>query len=166
MASELKSKINIGINRDLYDQADDHKAKLIAKLGINEEVVRLISKTKNEPEWMLNLRLKAFKLFQKTPLPSWGPDLNKLDLNKITYFVDPNAKESNSWDDVPKEIKDTFDKLGIPEAEKKSLAGVGAQYDSGMVYHNIKESLKKQGVIFENMDVAIKKYPELVKKYL
>ncbi|MBT6698272.1 Fe-S cluster assembly protein SufB [archaeon] len=165
MASELKSKINIGINRDLYDQADDHKAKLIAKLGINEEVVRLISKTKNEPEWMLNLRLKAFKLFQKTPLPSWGPDLNKLDLNKITYFVDPNAKESNSWDDVPKEIKDTFDKLGIPEAEKKSLAGVGAQYDSGMVYHNIKESLKKQGVIFENMDVAIKKYPELVKKY-
>ena len=152
-------------SRELYDPSDDHTPKLIAPIGINEEVVRLISKTKDEPEWMLNLRLKALKLFQETPLPHFGPSLKKLDLQQITYFVDPNATESTNWDDVPQEIKDTFNRLGIPEAEKKSLAGVGAQYDSGMVYHNLKKSLSDQGVIFENMDVAIKKYPELVKKH-
>jgi len=157
-------KIEIKIDRSLYDHADKHKAKFIAKPGINEEVVRLISKTKNEPLWMLEKRLKALKLFQKTPMPNWGPDLTDLDLNEIIYFVDPNAKETDSWEDVPEEIKRTFDRLGIPEAEKKALAGVGAQYDSGMVYHNLQKFLKDKGVIFENMDVAVNKYPELVKK--
>ncbi len=114
---------------------------------------------------MLNLRLKALKLFEKTELPHFGPSLKHLNLQEITYFVDPNATESDSWDDVPEEIKETFNRLGIPEAERKSLAGVGAQYDSGMVYHKLQESLKKKGVIFENMDVAVKKYPELVKKH-
>ncbi|NQV91666.1 Fe-S cluster assembly protein SufB [Candidatus Woesearchaeota archaeon] len=152
-------------SRAMYDPSDNHTPKLIAPVGINEEVVRLISTTKNEPEWMLNLRLKALKLFQETPLPSFGPSLKHLDLQEITYFVDPNATESNSWDDVPQEIKDTFDRLGIPEAEKTALAGVGAQYDSGMVYHNLQKSLQEQGVIFENMDVAITKYPDIVKKH-
>jgi Fe-S cluster assembly protein SufB len=155
----------ISINRDKYDAADNHQSKFIAKPGINEEVVKLISKTKNEPEWMLDKRLKALKLFQAKPIPTWGPSLKDLDLNKIIYFVDPNAKETNNWEDVPEEIKQTFEKLGIPEAEKKALAGVGAQFDSSIVYHNLEKTLKDKGVIFENMDVAVQKYPELVKKY-
>jgi len=134
-------------------------------LGINEKIVRLISKTKQEPQWMLDKRLQALKLFQDTNLPKWGPNLNKLDFNKLVYFVDPNVKETNQWDKVPKDIKRTFDKLGIPEAEKNVLAGVGAQFDSNVVYHNLQKSLQDQGVIFENMDVAVQKYPELVKKY-
>ena len=158
-------KLNFDINRDLYDAADNHQPKFQSKPGINEEVVRLISKTKNEPEWVLNKRLKSFELFQKTPTPTWGPDLSELDLQKIIYFIDPNTTESTSWDDVPDEIKKTFDKLGIPEAEKKALAGVGAQYDSGMIYSNLKKSLQDKGVIFENMDVAIHKYPEMIKEY-
>jgi Fe-S cluster assembly protein SufB len=155
----------ITISRELYDQADNHKAKFVAKPGINEEIVRLISETKKEPAWMLDKRLRALKLFKQTPLPNWGPSLQKLDLNNIVYFVDPDAKESTNWEDVPDEIKQTFEKLGIPEAERKALAGVGAQYDSGVVYHNLQEKLKSQGVIFENMDVALQKYPEMVKKY-
>lgn len=161
----MPKTLNIEINRQLYDDADDHKPRFIAKPGINEEVVRLISKTKNEPQWMLEKRLKALILFQETPLPTWGPDLSELDLNKIIYFIDPNAQESTNWEDVPEEIKKTFDKLGLPEAEKRSLAGVGAQYDSSVIYHNLEKTLKEKGVIFENMDVAVQKYPELVKKY-
>ncbi len=127
--------------------------------------MREISKQKNEPEWMLEKRLKGLELFQKTPLPNWGPDLSGLNLDEIVYFVRPDTKESTSWEDVPEDIKKTFDRLGIPEAEKKALAGVGAQYDSDVVYHNIKENLKKQGVIFENMDTALREHTELVEKY-
>lgn len=157
--------VQIEINRELFDAADKHRPKYMAKPGINEEIIRLISKNKNEPEWMLQKRLKALKLFQETKIPEWGPDLSSLDLNEIIYFIDPNAQETENWDEVPEEIKKTFDKLGIPEAEKTSLSGVGAQYDSGVVYHNLKKALHDQGVIFENMDVAVQKYPELVQKY-
>src|SRR3989338_5216003 len=156
---------NFEIDRSKYDDPDAHTSRFVAKPGLNEELVRLISKTKNEPQWMLDKRLKGLALFEKTGMPTWGPDLSELDLSKIVYFVDPNATESANWDEVPEEIKKTFDRLGIPEAEKKALAGVGAQYDSSVVYHNIHEALKKQGVIFENMDVALQKYPELVKEY-
>ncbi len=114
---------------------------------------------------MLNKRLNGLKLFQTTPIPKFGPSLAELDLDKIIYYVEPDAKESKSWDEVPQEIKDTFDRLGIPEAEKKALGGAGAQYDGGMVYHNLKKRLEEQGVIFENMDTAVQKYPDLVKKY-
>ena len=160
-----ESQINIDINRDLYDAADIHKPKFQTKPGFTKEIVRQISDIKNEPGWMLQKRLKGFELFQNTAIPTWGPDLSELDLNKIIYFIDPNAKETDSWDEVPEEIKKTFDKLGIPEAEKKSLAGSGAQYDGGMVYHNLQQKLKDQGVIFENMDVALKEHEELVKQY-
>ncbi len=153
------------IDREMFDTVDDHKSKFIAKPGITEEIVRLISTTKKEPLWMLEKRLKALKLFEQTKLPSWGPDLSKLDLNNIIYFIDPNTQETNSWENVPSEIKNTFKRLGIPEAERKVLAGVGAQYDSSIVYHNIQKSLQEKGVIFENMDVAVHKYPELVQKY-
>jgi Fe-S cluster assembly protein SufB len=123
------------------------------------------AKQKNEPDWMLQKRLHALELFKNKPLPPWGPDLTKLDLDAITYFVRPDTGESTSWDDVPENIKKTFDRLGIPEAEKKALAGVGAQYDSDIVYHNLKKQWEDQGVIFENMDTAVQKYPDLVKKY-
>ncbi len=159
----LKPKLEL--DRSKYDDADKHKSRFVAKPGINEKVVHLISKTKNEPDWMLQKRLAAYKLFSETEVPTWGPDLSALDLNKIVYFIDPNAPETNNWENVPDEIKKTFDRLGIPEAEKNVLSGVGAQYDSSIVYHNLQKSLKDKGVIFDNMDVAVHEHPELVKKY-
>ncbi|MEM4710851.1 MAG: Fe-S cluster assembly protein SufB [Candidatus Woesearchaeota archaeon] len=158
--------MNVDINRNLYDHYDEVKEKYKAPEGINEEIIRTISKYKNEPEWMLKKRLYSLKIFNELKMPEWGPSLEKLDLNKITYFVIPEAEaNANDWEKVPENIKRTFEKLGIPEAERKALAGVGAQYDSQVVYHNIREDLKKKGVIFEDMDVAVQKYPELVKKY-
>ena len=132
---------------------------------LTEETVRNISRQKNEPEWMLEKRLQAFLLWQNAQLPEWGPSLNELDLNGITYYIAPGVEEKKDWKELPKEITDTFEKLGIPKAEREFLGGVGAQYDSGVVYHRIQDSLKAQGVIFENMDVAVQKYPELVKEY-
>lgn len=158
-------KLLFTINRSLYDDAGTNQARFRAPPGINEEIVREISRQKNEPAWLLKKRLKALTLFQQTPMPAWGPDLSALNLDEIVYFVRPEAREASDWKDVPDEIKKTFDRLGIPEAEKTVLGGVGAQYDSDVVYHKIREDLKKKGVIFENMDVAVQKYPELVQEY-
>ncbi len=155
----------ITINRALYDTANPDASKYKAEPGLSEDVIREISSQKNEPMWMLEKRLKAFELFQKTPLPTWGPDLSYLNLDEIVYFVRPHTTEAKTWEDVPSDIKKTFDRLGIPEAEKKALAGVGAQYDSDVVYHNIRDDLKKKGVIFENMDVALHEHQELIKKH-
>ncbi|OGH58948.1 MAG: Fe-S cluster assembly protein SufB [Candidatus Magasanikbacteria bacterium RIFCSPHIGHO2_01_FULL_33_34] len=155
----------IKINRKLFDKANKDSSKYIAKPGLTRELVIEISKQKKEPKWMLDKRLEAYQLYIKAPMPNWGPDLSKLNLDEIVYFVRPDTEEKTTWEEVPEEIKKTFDRLGIPEAEKKSLAGVGAQYDSDIVYHNLQTNLKKQGVIFENMDVAVQKYPELVKKH-
>jgi len=165
MSKPANNKINFKIDRALYDRADVDNSKYKAEPGLSEDVVREISKQKNEPEWMLQKRLKSFELFKYTKIPTWGPNLSNLNLDEIIYFVRPGAEEKTSWEDVPEDIKKTFDRLGIPEAEKKALAGVGAQYDSDVVYHNLQDDLKKQGVIFENMDVAVHKYPDLVKKY-
>ena len=141
----VKFEDNFEIDRSRYDDANlKSKSKFIAKPGINEELVRKISSDKNEPEWMLKKRLMALKFFNKTKMPNWGPDLSELNLNDIIYYVDPDTEESHSWDEVPEDIKETFDKLGIPEAERESLAGVGAQYDSGSVYHNLKKNGKKK----------------------
>ena len=133
--------------------------------GLTEEIVRTISKEKNEPKWVLDIRLKALDAFFKLSNPDWGPDISYLDIKKIATYVKSVDKEARTWDDVPDDIKDIFDKLGIPEAEKKSLGGSGAQFDSEIVYHNLTEDLKKQGVIYTSFDEAIKEYPELVKKY-
>jgi Fe-S cluster assembly protein SufB len=151
--------------RDVLEKSSQHQPKFTAPLGLSEEIVRLISKTKNEPEWMLEKRFLGLSHFLKTDMPSWGPSLAKLDLNKIAFFVQPNTTESQTWDDVPTEIRDTFEGLGIPQSERESLAGVGAQYDSEMVYHKLKAEFEALGVIFENMDVAIQKYPDMVKEY-
>ncbi len=153
------------IDRSKYDHADTIKPRYIAAPGLTEELVRKISTRKNEPDWMLQKRLQGLELFHQTPVPTWGPDLSKLNFDDLVYYVDPDAKESTTWEEVPEEIRKTFDRLGIPEAEKKSLAGVGSQYDSSVVYHKLREDLERKGVIFENMDTAIQKYPELVKKY-
>lgn len=158
-------KKTIKLNRSIYDRADNVKPRHEEKPGLTKETVEAISKQKNEPAWMLEKRLVAFELFKNAPLPKWGPDLTKLDLEKIVYFSRPNANEETNWEDVPEEIKSTFTRLGIPEAEKKALSGVGAQYDSDIIYHRLKEEWSRQGVIFENMDTAVQKYPDLVKKY-
>mgnify|MGYP000470425222 CR=1 FL=1 len=153
------------IDRSRYDTADKAQVKYASGQGLTEEIVREISKQKKEPDWMLKKRLAAYDLYIKTPLPSFGPSLDKLDLDKIVYFVRPDTEEKKSWEEVPENIRNTFEKLGIPEAERKALAGVGAQYDSDVVYHSLKKEWEEKGVIFENMDTAVHKYPDLVKRY-
>src|SRR3989344_5377174 len=155
---------NFQIDRSRYDEASKIENKFESN-GLNEELVRFISKEKNEPEWMLKKRLQGFSLFNKTKIPTCGPDLSKLDLTKIKYYVDPGNKESTKWEDVPEEIRKVAERIGIPEAEKRELGGAGFQMDSNMAYHNLKKEWEDQGVIFENMDVAVQKYPELTKKY-
>ena len=156
----------IGISRSIYDHHDSVKYSYKSKLGLTKEIVEDISRQKNEPEWMLQKRLKAFEIFQKLPMPNWGPSLKDLDLSNITYFQKADAKKNaNKWEDVPAEIKKTFEKLGIPEAERKALAGAGTQYESEVVYHNLKKEWEDKGVIFSDCDVALQEHPELVKKY-
>lgn len=157
---------DFGVDRSKYDDANEDRSIYKSNPGeLNEALVRKISATKNEPEWMLNIRLKGLDLYNKTPMPNWGPSLENLDLDGIQYFIQPGVRETTSWEDLPEDIKKTYEKIGIPEAEKRALSGVGAQYDSEIVYHNLKEEWEKQGVVFENMDVAVQKYPDLVKKY-
>ena len=158
-----KTKIE-EVNRNIYDikNKDEYSFKTI---GLTEDVIKEISKQKDEPDWMLDLRLKALDVYEKLDMPTWGPDLSELDMSKIATYVRPKSNMKKSWEDVPEDIKNTFDALGIPEAEKESLAGVGAQYDSEIVYHSIKEELVNQGVIYTDFDTAVKKYPELVKEY-
>ena len=133
--------------------------------GLNEETVREISRIKKEPEWMLDLRLKAYHAFEEKPNPNWGPDLSEIDFNDYTYYIKPSEKQEKSWDEVPETIRDTFEKLGIPEAEQKFLAGVSTQYESEVVYHNMLEEVEEKGVIFLDTDSALREHPDLVKKY-
>ena len=153
------------IDRSMYDDALEIKNKFVAKPGLNEELVRHISKSKNEPEWMLQKRLDGLKWFKQTAVPKWGPDLSTLDLNEIIYYVDPGQREATKWEDVPEEIRRVAERIGVPEAERRALGGAGFQFDSTMAYHSLMKELKDQGVVFENMDVAVVKYPELVQKY-
>ncbi|MBI5466981.1 MAG: Fe-S cluster assembly protein SufB [Candidatus Kerfeldbacteria bacterium] len=136
-----------------------------AQKGLSADVVREISQWKKEPEWMTAFRLKALKTFQDKPMPPWGADLSGIDFDDIYYYLKPVDKQGRTWDDVPQSMKTTFDRLGIPEAEKKFLAGVGAQYDSEVIYHSLIESLQRQGVIFTDMDSGLRDHPEIVKKY-
>jgi len=152
------------INRDIYDFKDEDTNNYKTNTGLTPEIVKEISQKKNEPDWMLNLRLKSLEIYEKTPLPSWGPSLKELDMNQIVTYVKPNTDMKSDWNEVPSYIKDTFERLGIPQAERDSLAGVGAQYDSEVVYHNIKESLLKQGVVYTDMETAVNDYEDIVKK--
>ncbi|HLD18796.1 MAG TPA: Fe-S cluster assembly protein SufB [Candidatus Nanoarchaeia archaeon] len=148
-----------------YGFHDPETAVFRTEKGLNETVVRQISKIKGEPEWMLNNRLKALNAFIEKKMPTWGADLSTIKFDEITYYLRPTDKPGNTWEEVPDEIKNTFEKLGIPEAERKFLGGVGAQYDSESVYHKLNKKLEEQGVVFLDMDVGLKKYPEIVKKY-
>ena len=142
------------------------KDKSIKKeYGITKEIIEKISKEKDEPDWILDIRLKALDMFFKLDDPDWGPDISYLNIDDIATYVKPVDKEEKKWEDVPEDIRNVFDKLGIPEAEKKSLSGAGAQFDSETVYHNLSEKLKSQGVIYTSFDTAVKEYPELVKEY-
>ncbi|MCH3950319.1 MAG: Fe-S cluster assembly protein SufB [Acidaminococcus sp.] len=150
---------------NMYDFRNDFKYSYRTDAGLTPDIVREISAKKDEPKWMLDFRLKSLDIFNKMPYPEWGPDISGLDMDNIITYVRPNTQMRASWDEVPDDIKNTFDRLGIPEAEKKSLAGVGAQYDSEVVYHSIQEDLVKQGVIYTDFDTALKQYEDVVRSH-
>ncbi|MBI1795871.1 MAG: Fe-S cluster assembly protein SufB [Candidatus Eisenbacteria bacterium] len=148
-----------------YGFHDEEQHVFKSRRGLDREIVAQISDMKGEPQWMREYRLKALEIFEKKPMPTWGPDLSTIDFQNIYYYVKPTSEESKTWEDVPADMKRTFDKLGIPEAEQKFLAGVGAQYDSEVVYHKIQEKLEKQGVLFLSCDHGLKEHEELFKQY-
>ncbi|GAA4730759.1 Fe-S cluster assembly protein SufB [Pedococcus ginsenosidimutans] len=154
------------LGRYEYGWADSDSAGATAKRGLNEDVVRDISGRKSEPEWMRDLRLKSLRLFGKKPMPSWGSDLTGIDFQNIKYFVKSTEKQATTWDELPEDIKNTYDKLGIPEAEKQRLvAGVAAQYESEVVYHQIREDLEEKGVIFVDTDTGLREHEDLFREY-
>jgi Fe-S cluster assembly protein SufB len=151
--------------RDQFAFHDDIVYLRETKRGLSRETVEEISRFKNEPDWMLQFRLRAYDHFVQRAMPDWGGDLGRIDFDKIVYYRKPSEREEKSWDDVPEKIKQTFERLGIPEAERKFLAGVGAQYDSEVVYHSVKEELTKIGVVFMGTDQALIEYPEIFRKH-
>jgi Fe-S cluster assembly protein SufB len=155
-----------GLGRYQFGWADSDTAGAAAKRGLSEDVVRDISGKKSEPQWMLDLRLKGLKLFGRKPMPTWGAELDGIDFDNIKYFVRSTEKQAATWDDLPADIKNTYDKLGIPEAEKQRLvSGVAAQYESEVVYHKIREDLEEQGVLFLDTDTALREHEDLFKEY-
>lgn len=163
MDKELE-KMNLG-EKYPYGFKDRIAPLFTTGTGISEEKIKRISKVKHEPQWMLDFRLKSYSIYRKLPMPSFGPDLSHLNLDQINYFRKDTSKAVRKWEDVPPQIKETFDKLGVPQAERQYLAGSSAQYESEAVYHHIQEELQEQGVIFMDMDSAVQQCPELVKKY-
>ena len=165
-APQTDEEIIDSIGAYQYGWHDSDAAGAAAQRGLSEAVVRDISAKKNESEWMLETRLKALDIFDRKPMPTWGADLSDIDFDNIKYFVRSTERQATSWEDLPQDIKDTYDKLGIPEAEKQRLvAGVAAQYESEVVYHQIREDLEEQGVIFLDTDTALKEHPEIFKEY-
>ncbi|MDQ3407163.1 MAG: Fe-S cluster assembly protein SufB, partial [Chloroflexota bacterium] len=152
-------------DRSRFDFKDEIIYLHEAKRGLTRDTVAEISAFKNEPEWMLESRLRAYEHFLQRPMPTWTDGLDRIDFDKIIYYRKPSEREEKSWDDVPDKIKQTFERLGIPEAERKFLSGVGAQYDSEVVYHSVKEELTKLGVVFMGTDQALIEYPEIFRKY-
>jgi Fe-S cluster assembly protein SufB len=163
MPNDEKLIDSIGDYKYGFSDPEVHVFK--SRKGLDRSIVEEISQMKGEPEWMLKYRLKAYDHFIKRPIPTWGPDLSVLDLDDIYYYVKPTEKEVSSWDDIPDSIKNTFDRLGIPEAEQKFLAGVGAQYESEMIYHSIQEQLAEQGVLFKSIENGLREHPDLFREY-
>ncbi|MCB1300925.1 MAG: Fe-S cluster assembly protein SufB, partial [Tetrasphaera sp.] len=155
-----------GLGHYEYGWADSDSAGASARRGLNTDVVEDISRRKSEPEWMRELRLKSLRLFDKKPMPTWGSDLTGIDFQNIKYFVKSTEKQATSWEDLPQDIKNTYDRLGIPEAEKQRLvAGVAAQYESEVVYHQIREDLEEKGVIFVDTDTGLREHEDLFREY-
>ena len=149
-----------------FGWSDSDKAGASARRGINEDVVKDISGKKSEPDWMLERRLKGYQYFLQKPMPTWGSDLSGIDFDNIKYFVRSTEKQAESWEDLPEDIRQTYERLGIPEAERQRLvAGVAAQYESEVVYHQIREDLEQQGVIFLDTDTALREHPEIFQEY-
>ncbi|WP_443735990.1 Fe-S cluster assembly protein SufB, partial [Treponema sp.] len=164
---EAKTQV-ADINRSLYDFRYEENDRDFYKIraGLDSSIVNKISEEKKDPEWMKEFRLKSLEIFNKTQEPDWGPDIKDLDIQKIVTYVKPKTEMAAKWADVPQDIKDTFEKLGIPEAERQSLAGVGAQYDSELVYHNVKDEVSEQGVVYTDMESALKgEYADMVREY-
>jgi Fe-S cluster assembly protein SufB len=159
----LKPQVDIGDYQYGFRDEEDYVYK--SKRGLNRQVVEEISSMKGEPDWMRDFRLKALDHYERRPMPNWGGNLDELNFDDIYYYIRPTEKQGKTWDEVPEYIKNTFEKLGIPEAERKFLAGVGAQYESEVIYHSLREDLEKQGVIFLDMDSGVREHPELVKQY-
>ncbi len=164
MADEKKVQFQEEVE-DKYGFKDEDVSVFNTGKGLTEEVVREISRIKHEPEWMLEFRLKALHTFEKMPMPSYGPDLSEMDFSTYTYYTRPSETDAKSWDEVPETIKNTFAKLGIPEAEQKYLTGVATQYESEVVYHNMLKEIEEKGVVFLSTDMGLQLYPELFKKY-
>ena len=156
---------DFGLDTYKFGFHDDIKPVYKSPKGLSAEVVREISRQKDEPEWMLEFRLESLRQFESKPMPTWGADLSRIDFDDIYYYIRPQDRQARSWEDVPDDIKNTFDRLGIPEAERKFLAGVGAQYDSEVVYHSIREDLEREGVVFLDMDSGLREHPEIVREY-
>jgi Fe-S cluster assembly protein SufB len=156
---------NLGLDEYKYDFVTDDKPVFKAEKGLSEDIVRQISAHKEEPDWMLDFRLKALEIYYSKPMPEWGGDLSSLNLDEIYFYLRPQDQMERSWDDVPDSIKETFERLGIPEAERQVLAGVGAQYESEMVYHSLKEEWEEQGIIFESIEDGLRLHPELFKEH-
>ncbi len=165
--NEIKQKTEVAdIDRSVYDIRDKENDAYRMKEGLTPEIIDTLSKEKNDPVWMQQFRLRSLQIYNETPIPNWGPSLDGLDIDRIATYVRPKTEMQNNWKNVPKDIKDTFERLGIPQAERKSLAGVGAQYDSELVYHNVKEEVAAQGVVYTDMESALKgEYADMVQKY-
>src|SRR3954471_7280355 len=163
MVAAPKAQVEIADYQVGFHDKEDYVYK--SERGLDKAKVEQISKMKGEPDWMLEFRLKAYDYYVKRPMPNWGADLSGIDFDNIYYYIKPAEKQGKTWDEVPAYIKDTFERLGIPEAERKFLAGVGAQYESEVIYHSLRDDLAKLGVIFLDMDSAVREHPDLVKKY-
>lgn len=163
----MKEKSHVDdIDRSVYDIRDEEKDNYRIKEGLTEDIVNKISDEKNDPEWMREHRLKSLKIYNEIPVPEWGPSIEGLNMDNIVTYVRPNTNMKGTWDEVPQDIKDTFERLGIPEAERKSLAGVGAQYDSELVYHNVKDEVAEQGVVYTDMESALTgEYADMVREH-
>lgn len=163
----MKEKSQVAdIDRSIYDIRDEENDAYRMQSGLTPEIIEKLSKEKNDPVWMQQFRLQSLQIYNETPVPDWGPSLEGLDIDNIATYVRPNTKMQNNWENVPKDIKDTFDRLGIPQAERKSLAGVGAQYDSELVYHNVRAEVAAEGVVYMDIESAMKgEYADMVKKY-
>src|SRR5213080_696601 len=161
----MANKSILDLDYAKYDFKDPEKYVFKSEKGLSRQIVEQISEMKKEPEWMLKFRLRAYDHFLQRPMPQWGGDLGHIDFDKIVYYRKPSEREEKSWDDVPEQIKATFERLGIPEAERKFLAGVGPQYDSEVVYHSVREELQKIGVVFMGTDQGLKEYPDIFRKY-
>ncbi|UZW14116.1 Fe-S cluster assembly protein SufB [Clostridium pasteurianum] len=162
---EKKKTFIEDLDRGFYDIKNKDIYSYKADKGLTKEIILNISKEKNDPEWMRDFRLKSLEIYNNMELPTWGPSLDELDMDNIVTYVKPNTQMKGNWNEVPEDIKDTFEKLGIPKAERESLAGVGAQYDSEVVYHSIKEELVKQGIVYTDMETALREYEDIVKEY-